>query len=117
VNRFKMSLASQAVSAALPSDLVDLQILARILQRRWSSGSQPVEQVLVEWSHMPASLATWGKATSQAGGNVSNTDAVSAADGEHENEAEEDKASPIGSPRSRHTVRPNPKTSGPQWVN
>lgn len=59
VSQLKLSPGSQPVSSALPSDLVALQIPVHFLQHRWSSGSHPMEQVLVEWSHMPAALATW----------------------------------------------------------
>jgi hypothetical protein len=91
VSQLKLSPGSQSVSTQLPSDLVALQVPVRLLQHRWTEGSQPIEQVLVEWSHMPVSLATWkslellrqqfprapawGQAAVQAGGTVSNTSA------------------------------------------
>ena len=59
VSQLKLSTRNQTVSSTLPTDLVEFQVPLRILQRCWSSGPHPVEQVLVEWSHMPASLATW----------------------------------------------------------
>jgi hypothetical protein len=58
VSQLKLSVGNQTISSTLPTDLVEFQVPLRILQRRWSSGPHPVEQVLVEWSHMPASLAT-----------------------------------------------------------
>ena len=59
VSQLKLSAGNQTVSSTLPTDLVEFLVPLHILQQRWSSGPHPVEQVLVEWSHMPASLATW----------------------------------------------------------
>ena len=59
VLQLKRSLGNQTVSTAPPSDLVEFHIPLRILQRRWSEGAHPVEEGLVEWSHMPVTLATW----------------------------------------------------------
>ena len=55
----KRSPGNQTVSTTPPSDLVEFQIPLRILQRRWSDDAHPVEQGLVEWSHMHVTLATW----------------------------------------------------------
>ena len=87
VSLLKSSPGSQTVSSSLPSDLVAFQVPERFLQWRWTPGDHPVHQVLVKWSHMPASLSTWeaveelrrqfprapawGHAGSQEGGNVS----------------------------------------------
>lgn len=62
VSQLKHSPGGNQVSTALPSDLVMYQVPERILQRRWTSGDHPVEQVFVKWSHMPVSLATWESA-------------------------------------------------------
>jgi hypothetical protein len=59
VSQLKASPGDQVVSPSLPTDLVEFQVPAKILQRRWSPGDHPVQQVLVQWSQMPASLATW----------------------------------------------------------
>lgn len=58
-SQLKKSQGDQAVSSTLPNDLAELQVPVRILQRRWSSGDHPIEEILVEWSQMPPSLATW----------------------------------------------------------
>lgn len=46
--------------AELPRDLDGLQIPQRVLQRRVAStGDSVTLQVLVQWSGLPKSLATW----------------------------------------------------------
>ena len=47
------------MSADLPDDLTQFQVPQRILDRRWTTSASPVEEVLVQWSQMPPSLATW----------------------------------------------------------
>jgi len=59
VSLLKSSPGSQTVSSSLPSELVAFQVHERFLQWRWTPGDQPVHQVLIKWSHMPASLSTW----------------------------------------------------------
>lgn len=58
ISQLKRSHGDQPLSSTLPTENVQFQVPKRILQRRWLSGDHPVEQVLVEWSHMPPSLAT-----------------------------------------------------------
>ncbi|CAD6266205.1 unnamed protein product [Miscanthus lutarioriparius] len=64
-----------------------MNVPAEIVQRRWTAGAHPVQEVLVRWSQMPPSLATWenleelrrcfprapswGHAGSEEGGDVS----------------------------------------------
>jgi hypothetical protein len=43
----------------LPDDLAQFQVPQLILDRRWTPGDSSVEEVLVQWSQMPPSLATW----------------------------------------------------------
>lgn len=62
VSQLKSSPGNNLVTSVPPSDLVMYQVPERILQRRWTSGDHPIEQVFVKWSHMPASLATWESA-------------------------------------------------------
>lgn len=59
VSQLKHSHGKAPVSPSLPADVVEFQVPEVVLQRRWSSGPHPVQQVLIKWSHMPASLATW----------------------------------------------------------
>lgn len=58
VSQLKASAGNHVVSSALRNDLVEFQVPHRILQNRFTVGSHPVQQVLVQWSQMPASLAT-----------------------------------------------------------
>lgn len=51
--------ASQSASVSLPGETVTFQVPERILQTRLSPGDNPVQEVLVKWSSMPVSLATW----------------------------------------------------------
>jgi hypothetical protein len=62
VSQLKLSLGGNTVGTSLPSHLTLFQVIERILQQRWMSGSHPVEQVFVKWSHMPVSVATWESA-------------------------------------------------------
>jgi hypothetical protein len=93
------------VSSQLPSDLVALQVPVRVLQHRWTEGSQLMEQVLVEWSHMLVSLATW---------NVSNVAAPSADEDQAPGLPEEDEVEEA-LPRPKRTARPNSRVYGPEW--
>lgn len=52
-------MCQEPVTQDPPITDVEFQIPKQILQRRWSSGDRPVEQVLVKWSKMSATLATW----------------------------------------------------------
>ena len=51
--------ASHPVSVSLPDDTAAFQIPERILQIRLAPGDHPIPEVLVKWSSMPVSLATW----------------------------------------------------------
>jgi hypothetical protein len=59
VSQLKASHGNEQVSPNLPSALTELQVPLRILDHRISPGDHAVKQVLVEWSHMPATLSTW----------------------------------------------------------
>jgi hypothetical protein len=87
VSQLKKSHGNEPVSSELPSTDAQFQVPEAILQRWWTSGDHPIEQVLIKWSLMPPTLATWepyaqlrqqfprapawGHAGSQEGGNVS----------------------------------------------
>ena len=110
------------MSDALPDDLAQFQVPQRILDRRWTPGDSPVEEVLVQWSQMPPSLATWetleplkrflrapawGHAGSKGGGIVSTS---SMAPVIHSDEAStSEQARPV---RER---QPTVRLSGPEW--
>jgi hypothetical protein len=59
VSQLKAFHGKQPVTADLPDELVQFQVPQAILDRRWTTGDVPVEEVLVQWSLMPPSLATW----------------------------------------------------------
>jgi hypothetical protein len=59
VSQLKSYAGNHQVSPLVVSDLQAYQVPVKVLQRRWTGGQHPVEQGLVEWSHMPPELATW----------------------------------------------------------
>ncbi|XP_066392730.1 uncharacterized protein [Miscanthus floridulus] len=120
VSQLKVSHGKLPVSADLPDDLTQFQVPQRILDRRWTPGDSPVEEVLVQWSQMPPSLATWetlehlkqrfrrapawGHAGSKGGGIVNTAPAI------HQDEpSTSEQARPV---RERW---PNARLSGPEW--
>jgi transposase InsO family protein len=126
VSQLKASHGTQSVTAVLPDDLAQFQVPHKILDRRWTSGSSPIEEVLVQWSQMPPSLATWenwehiqqrfprapawGHAGSKEGGIVStSTPATSSS-------SSEDAKTPEKQTRPARERRPNTMLSGPEWA-
>jgi hypothetical protein len=121
VSQLKASHSTEPVTASPPSALVELQVPYCVLQRRWTEGDHPIEQVLIQWSQMPASLATWenfeqvrqqfprapawGHAGSQGRAIVTND--APATDQQADNGPEEVEARPA---RKR---KPNPRVAGP----
>jgi hypothetical protein len=59
VSQLKASHGKQPVSVALLDGLAEFQVPQAILDCRWMAGSSSAKEVLVQWSHMPSSLATW----------------------------------------------------------
>jgi hypothetical protein len=84
VSQLKKAVGPAVQVSQLPGEMVDIQVPEAILQRRLDSEGK--SQVLVKWSAMPESLATWedaialrhnfpfapawGQAVSLPGGNV-----------------------------------------------
>jgi hypothetical protein len=92
VSQLKTAVPTSHQVSVLPQALEGLQIPVKILQRRVSTSDHTiVPQVLVQWSNLPRSLATWedleelkqkfprapawGQAGLRRGGDVSNQDA------------------------------------------
>lgn len=115
--------------ATLPHTLDGLNIPLKILQRRiGNSGTSVVPQVLILWSGLPRSLATWedeatlkqrfprapawGQAVSSPAGDVS-----SAGEGGQPSCSKEDGDTEDGPRRSTRTPRPSTKYTGPAWLN
>lgn len=122
VSQLKASHGKQVVSQALPDEFAQFQIPMKILDARWSAGPSPVHEVLVQWSRMPPSLATWeslehlkqrfsrapawGHAGSQGGGIVGNPSPSSTED-----------ASPTKKQdRQARERQANSKVIGPEWT-
>lgn len=60
VSQLKKMVGEAPVTSVLPDDSVQMQVPEKILQRRLRSrGLRTIPQVLVKWSSLPASLATW----------------------------------------------------------
>lgn len=108
--------------SVLDEDLLAFQVPAAILQRRQVlRGAKQVDQVLVQWSGFPSSLATWedeialksrfpralawGQAQSKGGGNVTGTP-----------RPESKTSSPAQLGRPKRKAKPNPRVSGNDWV-
>jgi hypothetical protein len=123
--------ASVQVSQTLPLDLPQLQVPVKVLDRRLVTKEvRSVHQVLVKWSSSPESLATWedcealkqkfsdapawGQAGSLGRGIVSSTGSSDALTGTTEEGIGDCTAKGPASIRAR---RPNPRVSGPEWVN
>jgi hypothetical protein len=127
VSQLKRSHGQEPVTQDPPTADVALQVPEEILQRRWTSGDHPIEQVLVKWSMMPATLATWepyeqlhqqfprapawGHAGSKERGNVS---AEANQTSEHRDLEDVDITAP--EPRPIRRRKPNPVVVGPEWV-
>jgi hypothetical protein len=124
VSQLKQSVGTQSVSPSLPAANSDLQFPEQILQRRWTGDARPVEQVLIKWSGMPVTLATWenliavtqrfpfapawGHARSQQEGGVSTVT--------KEAGPEDTVAYPEAQPRSKRATRPNVNVFDPEWM-
>jgi hypothetical protein len=134
VSQLRSSTGNQQVSPSLPSDLQQFQLPRRVLQRRWTSGSRPVEQGLIQWSHSPPELSTWepleqlrqqfprapawGHAGSEDGGNVSSLHLPGTS--EEDTPGVEAVALPAGDEaalmtRPKRLRRPSTRVSGPLW--
>jgi hypothetical protein len=132
VSQLKAAIPVNHPISTLPDSLDGLQVPQSILQKRVaSSGSEVRLQALIQWSGLPASLATWedvealrqrfprapawGQAASHQGGNVSNSGAAAEEAG-----AEQDVAhgntKEDGPRRSTRARRPNTHVQGPAWA-
>ena len=114
----------------LPQDLARLQIPLKVLQRRIrTSDNNVVPQVLIQWSNLPRSLATWedleaikqrfprapawGQASSLQGENVSSEIGSGGGDTGIVQPAGPSVSQPRQSDRAR---RANVLISGPEWA-
>ncbi|RLM91723.1 hypothetical protein C2845_PM08G11800 [Panicum miliaceum] len=122
VSQLKMVVGTDhVVSASLPDERAQWSVPERIHQKRLTQkGLRPVTQVLVKWSMLPASLATWedleyvshqfpnapawGQLASQEGGNVSPVASPSVP------------TSLNGRRQGARVRKPNSKVHGPEWV-
>ncbi|XP_066341686.1 uncharacterized protein [Miscanthus floridulus] len=59
ISQLKASHGQQVVTDVLLDELVPFQVPQAILDRRLSTGDPPAAEVLIQWSRMPPSLATW----------------------------------------------------------
>jgi hypothetical protein len=113
VSQLKQARGTQSMSPTLPTDASAIQFPERVLQRRMTSGDQPVLQGLIKWSGMPEELSTWenlevlrhrfplastwGQVVSQEEGDVSSPTTV------------------VPGPRPKRESRPNKNVTGPEW--
>jgi hypothetical protein len=142
VSQLKRAVPDATSIAQLPDSLDSFQVPQRVLRRRLASDGQT--QVLVQWSRLPASLATWedatalqqafprtpawGQAGSLQGGNVRTPPTGSPVESVAEEDAMQ-KATPVADegaaektpavngPRVARRVRkPNVRVCGPEWL-
>jgi hypothetical protein len=66
VSQLKQAKGTQSVSPTLPTDASAFQFPEHVLQRRMTSGDQPVLQGLVKWSGMPEETIYMGEPGSSA---------------------------------------------------
>jgi hypothetical protein len=120
VSQLKASAGSQVVAPELPAPS-SFQVPEKILQHRLSSGDKSILQGLVQWSGMPAALATWenletlkqcfpnvspwGQVDTQEGGNVSSSFTPPSLG---------PSAEEPGLPR--RVKKPSVRVCGPEWV-
>jgi hypothetical protein len=119
----------QSITATPPEPDIQWSFPVAILQRRTlTTGVSSKTQGLIRWSHLPDSLATWedlvplqqtfprapvwGQPGSPGGEDVTTVKEMDTLK-EHEDGPCED-GPPVTRPRRK--VKPNPKTSGPSWV-
>ena len=116
VSQLKQMVPSTEVTSSVPDDLDILRVPEKVLGRRSvARGVSSVAQVLIQWSGMPSSLATWedresiqqsfpfapawGQAAFQRPGNASPVDPASE-----------------GPRRSSRPTRPSTRVNGPEWL-
>lgn len=136
VSQLKKALPSSVSVAQLPDQLDGLQVPQKILQRRWDPKGNL--EGLVQWSELPASLATWedltslrqlfprapawGQAAPYPGGNVSSatteSDIPAVLQKQHQgNTSSGPPVDPASGPRRsmRQRVK-STRVHGPEWV-
>jgi hypothetical protein len=109
------------VTEDLPDVLFQWSIPEAILQRRSvMHGVRPVSQLLIKWSNVPASLATWEDATAllQQFPNTAVWGQPAHQEGGSVSPATEDGSVPIdvGPRRSTPPKKANTRVSGPEWL-
>lgn len=139
VSQLKKAVASSVPVAQLPQSLTGFQVPERILQRRLNADG--LSQILIQWSGMPASLATWedalllhqrfphAPAWGQAGshrrgivtGKVEEADMQLSEDGKDTSRVQDmtEKMAASVSLEEQKTIkrmrRPNVRVCGPEW--
>jgi transposase InsO family protein len=119
----------------LPVTFDDLQVPQKVLQKRVATvGSAVRLQALIQWSGLPASMATWedvealrqrfprapawGQAGAYPGGDVNNTPSTTAAPSSDNDDPStaHDVVQDQEPRRGARNRRPNPKVQGPEWA-
>jgi hypothetical protein len=128
-------------ASPLPVSFDGLQVPERILQKRVANTTSGVRlQALIQWSGLPAALASWediealrqcfprapawGQAGSYQGGDVSNTPVVATEQGGKKGDVEPERGHDVakteeathGPKRGTRARRPNMRVQGPEWA-
>jgi hypothetical protein len=129
VSQLKSAVPVTHMAQPLPPNFDGLQVPQKILQKRVATAGSTVRlQALIQWSGLPASLATWedvealrqrfprapawGQAGAYPGGDVNNTTSATPDESTSDHEA----AQEDGPRRGARTRRPNSLIQGPEWV-
>ena len=133
MSQLKGAIPVSHVAQPLPDTIDDMQVPQRVLQKRVAkSGTDVRLQALIQWTGLPASLATWedlealrqrfprapawGQAGSDQGGDVSNTSTTPEADEVADSEGAAHARTEHGPRRSVHERRPSTRAQGPEWA-
>jgi hypothetical protein len=119
VSQLKKAIGTQLVSTDLPRDSTLFQVPVCILERRMSSGDRPVLQELIQWSGMPAHLATWEnlEALRQRFPDASTWGQVESQEGRNVSSPTTDPAQSEQAPRPKRAIKPSVRVNGPEWCN
>jgi hypothetical protein len=130
---FHVSLLKKAVPAteqdieAIPDATVAFQIPEQVLQYRLTPGGSSQTEVLIKWTDMPSSLATWEKLdclkqqfpkapTLEHAGSFPGAGGVSTTTLPGDGPVEENQDVDIDEPRKSSRIRkPNVRVAGPEW--
>jgi hypothetical protein len=113
VSQLKKMAPGTNVLSALPDDIDLPRVPVKVLQKRVITHDlKPVAQVLIQWSDLPAAMATWEDMES-----IKHRFPSAPAWGQAGSKDPGDVTTMSGPKRSTRTVKPNNKVVGNDWAN